>query len=133
MGLVHDSERVRYRVPDVIDHPRDLLGADDPVNSASDPAPRECAPEGDSRERALARDHAAENIRVNCVAPGIIRTPFHDAMSETVRENNLRNRIPLGREGTPEQVASLILQLITNGFITGETFTIDGGMSMRMV
>jgi NAD(P)-dependent dehydrogenase (short-subunit alcohol dehydrogenase family) len=83
--------------------------------------------------RALARDHAAENIRVNCVAPGIIRTPFHDAMSETVRENNLRNRIPLGREGTPEQVASLILQLITNGFITGETFTIDGGMSMRMV
>jgi NAD(P)-dependent dehydrogenase (short-subunit alcohol dehydrogenase family) len=83
--------------------------------------------------RALARDHAAENIRVNCVAPGIIRTPFHDAMSETVRENNLRNRIPLVREGTPEQVASLILQLITNGFITGETFTIDGGMSMRMV
>ncbi|MGM4914080.1 SDR family NAD(P)-dependent oxidoreductase [Rhizobium sp. 32_C3_N1_1] len=83
--------------------------------------------------RALARDHAAENIRVNCVAPGIIRTPFHDAMSEAAKENNLRNRIPLGREGRPEQVASLILQLIENEFITGETFTIDGGMSMRMV
>ncbi|WP_454854489.1 SDR family NAD(P)-dependent oxidoreductase [Rhizobium binxianense] len=83
--------------------------------------------------RALARDHAAENIRVNCVAPGIIRTPFQDGMSEAARENNLRNRIPLGREGRPEQVASLILQLVENGFITGETFTIDGGMSMRMV
>jgi NAD(P)-dependent dehydrogenase (short-subunit alcohol dehydrogenase family) len=83
--------------------------------------------------RALARDHAAENIRVNCVAPGIVRTPFHNAMSDTTRENNLRNRIPLGREGQPEQVASLILELIQNEFITGETFTIDGGMSMRMV
>ena len=83
--------------------------------------------------RALARDHAAENIRVNCVAPGIIRTPFQDSMTEAARQNNLANRIPLGREGTPEQVASLILQLIENNFITGETMVIDGGMSMRMV
>ena len=83
--------------------------------------------------RALARDHAAENIRVNCVAPGIIRTPFHDAMSEEARNNNLNNRIPLKREGRPEDVASLILQLVENDFITGETMTIDGGMSMRMV
>jgi NAD(P)-dependent dehydrogenase (short-subunit alcohol dehydrogenase family) len=83
--------------------------------------------------RALARDHAAEGIRVNCVAPGIIRTPFHAAMTEATRDNNLRNRIPLGREGTPEQVGALILQLATNDFITGETMVIDGGMSMRMV
>lgn len=83
--------------------------------------------------RALARDHAAEGIRVNCVAPGIIRTPFQAGMSEEARLNNLKNRIPLGREGTPEQVASMILQLITNDFITGETVVLDGGMSMRMV
>lgn len=83
--------------------------------------------------RALARDHAVEGIRVNCVAPGIIRTPFHAGMTEETQRNNLENRIPLGREGTPEQVASLILQLITNEFITGETMAIDGGMSMRMV
>ncbi|MCP8937412.1 SDR family oxidoreductase [Alsobacter sp. SYSU M60028] len=83
--------------------------------------------------RALARDHAAEGIRVNCVAPGIIRTPFQNAMTEEARRNNLANRIPLGREGQPDQVASLILQLIENDFITGETFVIDGGMSMRMV
>lgn len=83
--------------------------------------------------RALARDHAAEGIRVNCVAPGIIRTPFQANMTEEARLNNLKNRIPLGREGTSEQVASMILQLLTNDFVTGETVVVDGGMSMRMV
>lgn len=83
--------------------------------------------------RALARDHAGENIRVNCVAPGVVRTPFHDAMTEETRKNNLANRIPLRREGRPEDVASLIVQLAENDFITGETLVIDGGMSMRMV
>ncbi len=83
--------------------------------------------------RALARDHAAENIRVNCVAPGIIRTPFHAAMTDDARANNLANRIPLRREGRPEDVAALIVQLAENDFITGETVAIDGGMSMRMV
>jgi NAD(P)-dependent dehydrogenase (short-subunit alcohol dehydrogenase family) len=83
--------------------------------------------------RALARDHAGEGIRINCVAPGIIRTRFQSGMTEDAKRNNLDNRIPLRREGTPEQVASLIVQLITNEFITGETMVIDGGMSMRMV
>jgi NAD(P)-dependent dehydrogenase (short-subunit alcohol dehydrogenase family) len=83
--------------------------------------------------RALARDHADENIRVNCVAPGIIRTPFQSAMSDEARRNNLANRIPLHREGRPEDVASMIVQLAENDFITGETVVIDGGMSMRMV
>ena len=83
--------------------------------------------------RALARDHAAEGIRINCVAPGVIRTPFQANMSESTRLNNLANRIPLKREGTPQQVSALILQLVQNDFITGETMVIDGGMSMRMV
>jgi NAD(P)-dependent dehydrogenase (short-subunit alcohol dehydrogenase family) len=83
--------------------------------------------------RALARDHADEDIRVNCVAPGVIRTPFQNAMSEEARRNNLANRIPLHREGKPEDVAAMIVQLAENDFITGETVVIDGGMSMRMV
>jgi NAD(P)-dependent dehydrogenase (short-subunit alcohol dehydrogenase family) len=83
--------------------------------------------------KALAREHAAEGIRVNCVAPGIIRTPFQAGMTEAARRNNLENRIPLRREGQPEHVASMILELIGNDFITGETVVIDGGMSMRMV
>ncbi len=83
--------------------------------------------------RALARDHAQEGIRVNVVEPGIIRTRFHSAMTPEAERNNLDNRIPLRRFGTPEHVASAAIELLTNPFITGETLAIDGGMSMRMV
>lgn len=83
--------------------------------------------------RALARDHAQDGIRVNVIEPGIIRTRFHAAMTPEAERNNLDNRIPLRRFGTPEHVASAAIELLTNPFITGETLAIDGGMSMRMV
>ena len=82
--------------------------------------------------RALAREFANDNIRVNCVAPGVIRTRFHAAMSPEQKKLNLEHRIPLHREGTPEQVASVIAELIKNDYLTGETFTIDGGLTMRI-
>jgi 3-oxoacyl-[acyl-carrier protein] reductase/dehydrogenase/reductase SDR family protein 4 len=47
--------------------------------------------------------------------------------------NNIQNRIPLHREGRPEEVAELIAALVENEFITGETIVIDGGMTMRIV
>jgi NAD(P)-dependent dehydrogenase (short-subunit alcohol dehydrogenase family) len=82
--------------------------------------------------RALAYEFAEDNIRVNCVAPGVVRTAFHAQMPDSVKKNNLENRIPLHREGTPEQVGTLILEMVTNDYITGETFTIDGGLTMRI-
>ncbi len=82
--------------------------------------------------KALAFDHAAEGIRVNLVTPGIIRTRFHDGMTEQAKAHNLAKRILLGREGTSEDVAEAALALISNEFITGEYLTIDGGMSMRI-
>jgi NAD(P)-dependent dehydrogenase (short-subunit alcohol dehydrogenase family) len=82
--------------------------------------------------RALAREFAADNIRVNCVAPGIIRTAFHSAMSAEQKKINLEQRIPLRREGTPEQVADAIAMLAKNDYITGETLTVDGGLTMRI-
>ena len=82
--------------------------------------------------RALAREFANDNIRINCVAPGVIRTRFHDTMSAEQKKLNLEQRIPLHREGTPEQVAEVILTLIRNDYITGETMTIDGGLTMRI-
>nr|CAD6596163.1 SDR family oxidoreductase [arsenite-oxidising bacterium NT-25]CAD6617433.1 SDR family oxidoreductase [Rhizobium sp. Khangiran2] len=82
--------------------------------------------------RALAFDHGSENIRVNVIAPGIIRTRFHDAMTDTAKAHNIQNRIPLRREGTVEDVATASLELLCNPFITGEVLTIDGGMSMRV-
>ena len=82
--------------------------------------------------RGLACEFANDNIRVNCVAPGIIRTAFHQNMTAQQKKHNLDNRIPLHREGNPQQVAELICELIANDYITGETVTIDGGLTMRI-
>lgn len=82
--------------------------------------------------RALARELADDNIRVNCIAPGVIRTRFHANMTEQQKRLNLEQRIPLHREGTPEQVASAIVELATNEYITGQTLVIDGGLTMRI-
>ncbi len=71
--------------------------------------------------RSLARDTADDNIRVNCVAPGVIRTRFHDSMTPEAKAHNLAVRIPLHREGTPHDVAEAVRLLVTNEFITGET------------
>jgi NAD(P)-dependent dehydrogenase (short-subunit alcohol dehydrogenase family) len=83
--------------------------------------------------RTLARELSNYNIRVNCVSPGIIRTPFQDYLTSEQTENNIKNRIPLHREGKPEDVARAILELVENDFITGENLVIDGGMTMRIV
>ena len=83
--------------------------------------------------RVLARELAEQRIRVNCVSPGVIRTPFHESVSPQQAMNNIENRIPLHREGTPEDVAELIISLVKNDFIPGENMVIDGGMTMRIV
>ena len=83
--------------------------------------------------RALARELADHNIRVNCVSPGIIRTPFQSFLTPESAERNIRDRIPLHREGKPEDVARIILELVENDFITGQDVAIDGGMTMRIV
>ena len=82
--------------------------------------------------RCLARDLAQDNIRVNCVAPGVIRTRFHADMTPDRRKINLEQRIPLRAEGTPQQVADAVMLLVTNDYITGEVVVVDGGLSMRV-
>ena len=83
--------------------------------------------------RALARELADQNIRVNCVSPGIIRTRFQNYLTPDQVRNNIQNRIPLHREGKPEDVAHALAALAENDFITGADVPIDGGMAMRMV
>ena len=53
-------------------------------------------------------------------------------MSAEQKKLNLEQRIPLHREGTPEQVAEVILLLATNDYMTGDTVTIDGGLTSRI-
>ncbi len=82
--------------------------------------------------RCLAWELADENIRVNAICPGIVRTDFHAAMTEEAKQHNLKNRVPLHREGTPEDIAQMVLAMIDNTYLTGETVVVDGGLTMRI-
>jgi NAD(P)-dependent dehydrogenase (short-subunit alcohol dehydrogenase family) len=76
--------------------------------------------------RALALDLAP--IRVNAVAPGLIDTPLWEAFGAQ-RDAILAStaRLPVGRVGRPEEVASAVIFLMCNGFITGAVLPVDGG------
>jgi NAD(P)-dependent dehydrogenase (short-subunit alcohol dehydrogenase family) len=64
---------------------------------------------------------------VNCVSPGIIRTRFQDPLTPAQVKHNIENRIPLHREGKPEDVAEVIAMLVSNDYVTGENIVVDGG------
>ena len=83
--------------------------------------------------RALARELADSNVRVNCVSPGVIRTPFQNRLAPEQVQININSRIPLHREGQSEDVVNAIVGLLGNEFIMGDNLVIDGGMTMRMV
>lgn len=77
--------------------------------------------------KALARELAPSNIQVNCIAPGVIDTKMNASLGEETLEL-LKEESPMGRFGTPEEVAHLMLFLAGDGsdFITGQTIGIDG-------
>jgi len=84
--------------------------------------------------RALAKDLAEYGIRVNCVSPGTIDTDFHKQIKSTKPEvfASWANNIMLGRLGQPEDVASVVSFLASEGaaFITAETIQIGGGQAL---
>ena len=79
--------------------------------------------------KAVAREVASRNVTVNALAPGYITTSMVDELNEETREKILSN-IPMGRFGTPEDVAEAVVFLASDGasYITGQVLTIDGGM-----
>ncbi len=81
--------------------------------------------------KAVAKELASRHITVNAVAPGFIETAMTDSLSDKVREALLA-RIPLGRLGSPEDVAHAVAFLCSEeaGYITGQVLTVDGGMVM---
>jgi len=86
----------------------------------------------------VARDYLDQNIRCNCISPGRVHTPFVD---DFLRKNypgkegemfeKLSKAQPIGRMGTPGEMASLILYLCSDeaGFVTGTDYAIDGGFT----
>lgn len=82
----------------------------------------------ESLARALALELAP--VRINCVSPGIIDTPIRTAMPEAARKEMLAKTaagLPVGRVGLGDDVAQMILAVMTNGFATGSTVYLDGG------
>ena len=83
-----------------------------------------------SMTKGLSSELAREGIYVNCVAPGWVRTDMSaDALSDANASNRVFGAIPLGRVGTPEEIAGPILFLCTPwaGFVSGEIFNVNGG------
>lgn len=78
-----------------------------------------------------ARELASRNITVNCVAPGFIDTDMTGELPEEVRSKILGD-VPLSRLGRPEEIASVVLFLTSEGasYMTGQTLHVDGGMYM---
>ena len=81
--------------------------------------------------RHIARDYGREGVRANCIAPGPIDTPMLARLDDETMEA-LRASIPLGRIGTPEDVANLVTFLISDraSYLTGLTVSVSGGLVM---
>jgi 3-oxoacyl-[acyl-carrier protein] reductase len=81
--------------------------------------------------KSTAKELASRGITVNAVAPGYIQTPMTENLSQAVKEGYLSS-IPLGKAGTPQQVANLVLFLASDeaDYITGQVIKIDGGLLM---
>jgi 2-keto-3-deoxy-L-fuconate dehydrogenase len=94
-----------------------------------------CAAKGAvvSLTRALAVDHVGDGIRVNAVCPGTVDSPWVHRLVEDAGESlaELRARQPLGRLGTPEEIAAAVAYLASDeaAFVTGTALVIDGGLT----
>jgi NAD(P)-dependent dehydrogenase (short-subunit alcohol dehydrogenase family) len=99
-----------------------------------------CASKGAiiSLTRAIAVDHVSQNIRCNCVCPGTVDSPWVvrllAAAQDPERERAaLVARQPMGRLGTPDEVARAMLYLVSDdaAFVTGTALVIDGGLTAQ--
>jgi len=86
--------------------------------------------------RALAAELAGDGIRVNTMCPGWIDTPFNQPAIDfmggrAAQEEAVRHTVPLGRQGSPEEIASGVLYLISDAssYVTGQILLVDGGVA----
>lgn len=85
--------------------------------------------------KSVAAEYVGQGIRCNAICPGVVDTPsLEDRLRstgdyETARQNVIAS-LPMGRIGTPEEVASLVVYVAGTTYATGQTYVIDGGLSM---
>lgn len=83
----------------------------------------------DSMTIGLAKELAQDGVRVNGVRPGLIRTEIHASSGEPGRVDRLEGNVPMGRGGEAEEVASVIMWLLSDGasYVTGDSVNVAGG------
>jgi glucose 1-dehydrogenase len=84
----------------------------------------------DALTTGLSKELAEDGVRVNAVAPGIVRTGIHAAAGQPGREDTLASRIPLGRAGAPTEIAPAIVWLLSReaSYVTGAVLRVAGGL-----
>ena len=89
------------------------------------------APSDPSSDTSIAAEVASRGITVNCIAPGFIKTPMTDKLTDDQQDKILKN-IPISRLGLPSDVASACIYLSSDeaSFVTGTTLHVNGGMGM---
>ena len=81
--------------------------------------------------KSIAREFAKRNVTANAIAPGFIKTDMTAVLSEEIQKAAV-SQVPMQRMGTPEDIAAITAFLCSEeaGYITGQVFTVDGGMAM---
>lgn len=85
-----------------------------------------------SMTRSLANEFAPRGMRVNCIAPGVVKTPFHDRFNTPEVLETVRKSLPLQRLGAPEDIGGVALFLASPlaSFMTGQVIEANGGAHM---
>ncbi|MCX8753752.1 SDR family NAD(P)-dependent oxidoreductase [Snodgrassella sp. B3837] len=86
--------------------------------------------------KSAALEYATRNIRINTVCPGLIRTPMSEKMAASGQKEVLDamvKTVPMQRQGRPEEIADAVLWLASDcsSFVTGQSISVDGGLTMR--
>jgi NAD(P)-dependent dehydrogenase (short-subunit alcohol dehydrogenase family) len=87
--------------------------------------------------KSAALEYATRGIRVNAICPGMIQTPMSDQMKAAgqgeLLDRMLKNNVPMGRLGRPEEIADAVLWLCSSAssYVTGQSISVDGGFVMR--
>lgn len=82
--------------------------------------------------RTLALEYARDNIRINSFAPGATLTPINPWALDPQKKAEIESHIPMGRSGTPEEMAAIAAFLASDdaAYITGQTLFVDGGLTL---